>query len=46
MTQIEDRELDEVAGASTAQQEIFDFVERVRRESQRMIDQTAEPIGF
>ena len=46
MTQIEDRELDEVAGANTAQKEVFDFVERVLRESQRMLDQTSEPIGF
>jgi len=45
MTLIEDRELDEVAGANT-QQELFDFVERVLRDLQRMWDQPAEPAGF
>ncbi len=45
MKPIEDRELDEVAGANT-QQELFDFVERVLRDLQRMWDQPAEPAGF
>jgi len=45
MKLIEDRDLDEVAGANT-QQEVFDFVERVMRESQRMWNQTSEPTGF
>ena len=45
MKPIEDRELDEVAGANT-QQELSDFVERVLRDLQRMWDQPAEPVGF
>lgn len=45
MKLIEDRELAEVAGANT-QQELFDFVERVLRDLQRMWDQPAEPPGF
>lgn len=45
MRLIEDRELDDVTGAST-QQDLFDFVERVLRDLQRMWDQPAEPAGF
>jgi hypothetical protein len=45
MKQIEDRELDEVAGATT-QQDLFDFVDRVLRDLQRLWDQPAEPAGF
>jgi hypothetical protein len=45
MKRIDERELDEVAGANT-QQEVFDFVERVLRELQRMWDQPAEPAGL
>ena len=45
MKPIDERELDEVAGANT-QQEVFDFVERVLRDLQRMWDQPAEPAGF
>lgn len=45
MKPIEDRELDEVAGANT-QRELFDFVERVLRDLQRIWDQPAEPAGF
>lgn len=45
MKLIEDRELDAVAGANT-QQDLFDFVERVLRDLQRMWDQPAEPAGF
>ncbi len=41
MTPIEDRDLDEVAGANT-QQDLSDFVERVLRDLQRMWDQPAE----
>jgi len=45
MKLIQDRELDEVAGANT-QQDLSDFVERVLRDLQRMWDQPAEPAGF
>jgi hypothetical protein len=45
MKPIEDHELDAVAGANT-QQELFDFVERVLGDLQRMWDQPAEPRGF
>lgn len=45
MTLIEERELDEVAGANT-QQEVIDFVERVLRESQRMMVQDTDPSTF
>jgi hypothetical protein len=45
MTPIEDRDLDEVAGANT-QKDLLDFVERVLRDLQRMWDQPAEPAGF
>lgn len=45
MKLIEDGELDTVAGANT-QQDLFDFVERVLRDLQRMWDQPAEPAGF
>jgi hypothetical protein len=45
MRLIEDRELDEVAGANT-QRDLFDFVERVRRDLQQAWDQPAEPVGF
>ena len=45
MKPIEDRELDEVAGANT-QREVLDFVERVLRDLQRIWDQPAEPAGF
>jgi hypothetical protein len=45
MKPIEDRELDQVAGANT-QQDLFDFVERVLRDLQRIWDQPAEPAGF
>jgi hypothetical protein len=38
MKQLEDDQLDAVAGAST-QQEIFDFVERVLRDIGRLYDQ-------
>jgi len=45
MKLIDDRELDQVAGANT-QQEVLDFVERVLRDLHRMWDQPAEPAGF
>lgn len=45
MKLIDDHELDEVAGANT-QQDLFDFVERVLRDLQRMWDQPAGPAGF
>jgi hypothetical protein len=45
MKLIDDRELDEVAGANT-QQEVFDFVERVLRDLRRMWDKPADPAGF
>jgi hypothetical protein len=45
MRTIEDRELDEIAGANT-QRELYDFVERVMRDLQRMWEQPADPIGF
>lgn len=45
MKPIEDRALDEVAGAGT-QQELADFVERVLRDLQRAWDQPAAPPGF
>ena len=45
MKPIEDRELDEVAGANT-QQDLLDFVERVLRDLQRAWNQPAEPAGY
>jgi hypothetical protein len=45
MKPIEDRELDEVAGANT-QQDLLDFVERVLRDLQRAWSQPAEPSGY
>lgn len=45
MRTIEDRELDEVAGANT-QRELSDFVERVMRDLQRQWEQPADPAGF
>ena len=45
MKLIEDRELDEVAGADTPQ-EVFDFTERPLRELRRMLEQPVEPAGY
>jgi hypothetical protein len=45
MRTIEDRELDEVAGANT-QRELLDFVERVMRDLQRSWEQPTGPAGF
>lgn len=45
MKPIDDRELDEVAGANT-QQDVIDFVERVLRDLQRMWNQPADPTGL
>jgi len=45
MKPIEDRELDEVAGANT-QQDLLDFVERVLRDLQRAWNQPAESAGY
>ena len=45
MRTIEDRELDEVPGANT-QRELYDFVERVMRDLQRLWEQPTDPIGF
>ena len=45
MRLIEDRELDEVAGADTPQ-EVLDFTERVLRELRRMLEQPVEPAGY
>jgi hypothetical protein len=45
MTPIDDRELDEVAGANT-QREVIDFVERVLRDLQRIWEQPVDPNGL
>ena len=45
MKPIEDRELDEVAGANT-QQDLLDFVERVLRDLPRAWNQPAESAGY
>ena len=45
MKPIDDRELDEVAGANT-QREVIDFVERVLRDLQRIWEQPVDPNGL
>jgi len=45
MTPIDDRELDEVAGANT-QREVLDIVERVLRDLQRIWEQPVDPNGL
>ena len=45
MTPIDDRELDEVAGAN-AQREVLDIVERVLRDLQRIWEQPVDPNGL
>lgn len=45
MKLIEDRKLDEVAGAETPQ-EVLDFTERVLRELRRLQEQPVEPAPY